>query len=306
MNINTPNNKVFHGKKSNWSMWTAHRQELISAMRTNIVSKFPHKSIALFGAGECNDLDLQTICDIFETVYLLDINDDDIRAGVIAQGLDHLIGDQIIIVKGFDFTGVSPEFYSSLEQMLKLGLKPASIVKLMKNTTYSLQVPKLPIEIQGKIDVVASFSVHSQLFIKISSLLDEYSSKYASSELMQIIMSADNLYTKGVIVFNQLLFNTTRPGGVTYFGLDLVEFSSQLGNRPTMNQIKQYISSGTILKNLMQYKDYFVKGSFQCFQLYSAYNNQYEMLPGMNFWTWPFNESKDYVYATYGIIKPKL
>lgn len=80
-------------------------------------SEEKHGSIAILGAGPCNDLDLKEICGLYEEVSLIDIDTESTGMGVKRQGLHDSPG--INIVKA-SISGITEEMTESFFNRLYL------------------------------------------------------------------------------------------------------------------------------------------------------------------------------------------
>ncbi len=69
-----------------YTAWSAHRSSVTGFIR-NALSQSPSaKSIIVFGAGECNDIDLQYLSTAFERIVLTDVDEQSIFDGLARQG----------------------------------------------------------------------------------------------------------------------------------------------------------------------------------------------------------------------------
>ncbi len=156
-------------------------QEGFTGTKMKPVYKDGGLSIAIVGAGACNDIDLLELSEKFEHITLIDIDDAAMHSAV--DWLPEVIRDRITIKKG-SVTGITdadqeqfcsgilykiksqencmkPEMYSMilLEEVMRLGSKLYTDERMLAENGL------LPV---GGYDVVACIGVHSQLMSLLS------------------------------------------------------------------------------------------------------------------------------------------
>ncbi len=97
-----------------WENWEGYRKELTDYL---IRSTRAGSSVAVFGAGESNDMDLMRLCRHFSKVVLHDFDLDAMQRGVFRQGMD--TEEKLCLVQS-DFVGISQTAYIRYaEELLK-------------------------------------------------------------------------------------------------------------------------------------------------------------------------------------------
>ena len=108
---------IFESIKNEFSIpdaytnWKNYRRELTdmilrSEEREGISSENDHKTLAILGAGPCNDLNLNRLAKHFSHIDLIDLDSESVRVGVRHQGQEHC---HKIHIKEGTLTGVTKE-----------------------------------------------------------------------------------------------------------------------------------------------------------------------------------------------------
>lgn len=93
--------------------WERYRKNVTNCIINNSVE---FDSIAIFGAGRCNDIDLKIIEEKYDQVFLLDINDQSMTEGLKQHGLEN---SKKIKLEKIDFLGIQDKDYIFYESILK-------------------------------------------------------------------------------------------------------------------------------------------------------------------------------------------
>lgn len=147
--------------------WTGYREELTNFVIETAQSR---ESIAVFGAGRCNDIDLNRLASYFNQVFLIDKDEQAMRAGIDRQKAGTRDNIEIQIA---DFVGISAQDYREYADLLiaevrRKGLQ-TNIEDLARTAREYLcklenRVGQMPLDLGSKhyeTSVVAG--VHSQL-----------------------------------------------------------------------------------------------------------------------------------------------
>lgn len=146
-------------------LYASHRERL-----TSLVASFggPGKRLCLLGAGNCNDVDLELLCEHFAEVHLVDI-DDRAVAGAISRQPEPIRG-KLFAHAPFDLSGIFPAL-PALRALDADGLIPPNVfavelLKLVHASSASL-IARLP----GPFDVCVSCCISTQLSWALSEML---------------------------------------------------------------------------------------------------------------------------------------
>ena len=88
--------------------WAGYRQAVTDYILANTS---PDTTLAIFGAGRCNDIDLYRLSTHFSSITLLDANHPAMKEAAMRYGLS---SDPKLFCKEADFSGISPEDYRAL------------------------------------------------------------------------------------------------------------------------------------------------------------------------------------------------
>ena len=148
-----------------WQLYAGHRRTVTELLtRVPLVSSTP--ALCVFGAGNCNDLDLRQLAPRFSNMHLVDLDGDSLDRGVARQDLDSAAGIQVH--GGVDLTGL----LGLLDSWTSRGSADEQQVRQF------LQQPVSPIPaslagLTGTMDVVGSVCVLSQLVDSVVSALGQ-------------------------------------------------------------------------------------------------------------------------------------
>lgn len=88
--------------------WRAYREQLAKIL----IRGMPEgSSLAIYGAGPCNDIDLACLAEHFSQITLLDMDEASMDKALVRYGL---IGSERIRTQTFDFVGISAKDYEKL------------------------------------------------------------------------------------------------------------------------------------------------------------------------------------------------
>lgn len=130
--------------REQWAPGAAHRRRLTE----DVLGDFDPEQrarLCVLGAGNCNDIDLNDLCEVFAEVHLVDVDGDAMAAGVERQAPPDR--QRIHLHGGIDLTGVLNE--------LRPGMSDDAVVTLLEDYH--------PTELPGPFDMVVSTCVLGQL-----------------------------------------------------------------------------------------------------------------------------------------------
>ena len=298
------NDNAFKDNNDFWTNWENFRKFIIHVIDKHIVSKNDFKTVAIWGAGRCKDIDLSFFCEHFEVVNLFDIKRDDVIEGVNAQNLSQKHFDKIIIHESFDFLDVEDNFYTQLKDMFINKSSVKSIAKCIRNQANKINVQTALSKVNNQFDVSISLGVHSQLFAELKHSFDEYLNLYDDEDISKLGAENRYLHKIGASLYNQFLYNTVRDGGAIFVGFDLIEFSPYRGTLELLDHFKILMAKGEIFEHL----DSFLKLG----AVLGAYDGYYDFTKSFkdkaikfptNFAIWDYFDFHSYFFMTTGIIK---
>jgi hypothetical protein len=86
-----------------WQLYASHRRHVTQLLLAG--GSIEHTRLAVLGAGNCNDLDLQTLAEHYREIHLVDIDGEALKRGVSQQGM--VDQRQLVLYPGVDLTGLT-------------------------------------------------------------------------------------------------------------------------------------------------------------------------------------------------------
>ncbi|ARC83172.1 type I 3-dehydroquinase family protein [Clostridium argentinense CDC 2741] len=290
--------------------WQTHREvttnfivERASALENN------NGTMAIFGAGRCNDLDIKEVLKYVKKLYLLDIEVSHIEEGLKNQNLNDDERKKIILIGDIDFTGNNENLYEQLEEMLKNKCSAKKIIKFIRNVSNNLDTLKLLEEYENFFSIVVSSGVHSQLFADTFLILEKYSNDYSKKDISNIYKEIIYAYSKGAYEYNNLLLKVLNSNGEILILLDLIEICEEYNTLRFLELIERSIKTGnpTLIDEISKY---WLMGSGHAdTDIRSRLDEdnvaifRKENKFKYRFWIWKFSEERAYYIKAYAINK---
>jgi hypothetical protein len=147
--------------RGQWHLYSTHRQEL----ERLIVPSAPGGRICILGAGNCNDLDLHWLTQVYGEVHLVDIDPTALARAVKFQKVE---GNKRLHLRGnFDLTGLADRLSGWHKHPPNEEQINACLADSRKSTAASAQ------QLGGPFDVVLSPCVLSQLLTPLRDTIGE-------------------------------------------------------------------------------------------------------------------------------------
>ncbi len=300
-------NDYFTYDKKLWSNWKVHRDFISKVILDKIICKNSDvKSIAIFGAGFCNDIDLNFFTNNFDIVTLLDINKESMEKGIQMQDLSSEELSKINTIGGFDFVGQSQDIYSDFEKLLINKTPIKKIKKFIRDKARLVNSIDVKIPEMENHSVVISVGVHSQLSIGFNLLISKYMNYYTRKELLDLESELRYYNTLLAKKFNDILIDYADIA--LFSGYDAIEISKERNNQFLLPRVIDLVKNADVRKLSELMLSNGVTGAIQGFcdinqrlldkgKVYHEYYNKGKI--ALNFWIWTFNENKVYViFAT--------
>lgn len=205
--------------RSRWIEYGTHRTRV-----TQLIARQAPQGgrLLLLGAGNCNDVDLQTLIGTFSEIHLVDFDMEALRWGIAQQGLaSH---PQLILYGGIDVTGIGgicsswdPDTPANDEQL-------GHAIQIAQNSN-------LP-DLRTQFDVVASVGLLSQLVDTIVKSLGERHPRFL--ELLSV-MRLRHL---------QILLESLRVGGRMLLVTEIVSSNTS----PELLQVSENDLQGLLIQ----------------------------------------------------------
>ena len=170
-------------------MYAPHRRHVTQLLLAD--GKFGHSRLAVLGAGNCNDLDLQSLAGHFTEIHLVDIDGNALNQGVAQQGV--VDRRRLVPHAGVDLTGLT-DWLS--------GWNPNSPPDTSEVDEVIAGLPAAPaFRLDQPVDVVISVCLLSQIVESISVSVGEQHPRFlplvAAVRMQHLRMMADLLRPGG-------------------------------------------------------------------------------------------------------------
>ncbi|PZD71445.1 hypothetical protein C1752_06408 [Acaryochloris thomasi RCC1774] len=201
-----------------WDVFADHRDRVTSQLMQGVDGS----RLCILGAGNCNDLDLQTLVQFHREVHLVDIDTNALDQGVVRQNLAN--HSRIHVHGDIDLTGM-------LDQIANWSsdthVSETDIAAFLDHPIHSLK------RIPGPFDVVASTCILSQLIKTVVDAVGEEHQRFLAliqairmghlRHLMQLTVSGGTS-----LLFTDVVSSTSYPGLASVPTHNLSQVLSQL------------------------------------------------------------------------------
>lgn len=281
--------------------WTAHRKNIMSFIKSAFHHNPDMKSIIIFGAGECNDLDLSYLTTAFDRVVLTDVDEKSISEGITRQQLDENAISRIEITQ-VEYTGLeNMNFFNTFSSLAdKISLE-GKITLYIDDTIEHLKSSDIMNEYQCKFDFVLSCPIYTQLMITqaevLLKILNEFK-LYSNRDLNKIYRSVEKSMSSIISKYNDLLISMADSHGIIAVLTDIIEIPI---NNKLLTDVNNCFKNQSIDTALLDF--YTVKNG-----LHYGKTGRDDLLMKINkiniLWSmWPFDEYKEYL--VYGVMGKK-
>lgn len=148
--------------RPNWERGTAHREKLTGLLAG--FSDSQSRSLCILGAGNCNDLDLKQLAQVFSEIHLVDLDESALAHAVESQGLST---EYPLFLHNYDLTGVGPQLAAWNADSSDAD---AALAKILQNLSEPAEL-----KLSETYDVVCSTCILSQLIaLGVKSVGDEH------------------------------------------------------------------------------------------------------------------------------------
>lgn len=267
--------------------WEYYRK----ALTERILNKSSDReSIIIFGAGECNDLDLKILENEFKKVTLVDKNESSMQKALNRYGLQN---SKKIHIKVVDFLNISDEEFIEFEKMLINKSSITDLLNYLENLKEKLNKIRFHSFLENHQTGVC-INVHSQLLSLFGALFASYSKFYDDTAFTKLHEKIYNIYDQIVPQINNEMLETITKR--FFLGVDLKEFSDDLNTFELLRPFAQLLNSSGLSAVFKEY-DNFISGSVNAlFDMERIFKNpRYHNNENMFFLNWPFEYARQYL-----------
>ncbi|MGI9519040.1 MAG: hypothetical protein ACR2NP_18450, partial [Pirellulaceae bacterium] len=178
-----------------WQDSAAHRARILELVKS--FAGDGEATLCVWGAGPCNDLDLEQLVQSWSHITLVDLDGETLRDAIQVRGLDD--SDKVTVIGDYDLSGVAQlvDEYATT--------KSPDLLRDIQRTGQSFEPDQL-----GQYDVVVSTCLLSQMFQPLVTLLER-----SDPQMMILLLSA--LRRRHL----ELLVQHTAPGGMALLITDV-------------------------------------------------------------------------------------
>ncbi|QDV17908.1 hypothetical protein Pan153_25640 [Gimesia panareensis] len=204
--------------RPNWDAAKQHRETV-----TGNLKRLPGAQggrLCVLGAGNCNDLDLKQLLQVYSEVHLVDLDRSALDYAIEAQGVS---GEAAVVCHVGDLTGIGQQLAMLAQDKNSSEAVLDEIRERLSGTT--------PLELPGPFDVVCSTCILSQLILQVVNAIGETDPRF--EELMKAVRAQHYRTVVELIT----------PGGAGFIVSDFVssESAADLKQVPDF-QFTQYLS----------------------------------------------------------------
>lgn len=285
------NNDVNHSGNldKKYSAWANYRKNINMFIKNSIKGKSCN-NIFIFGAGECNDIDLKFLTDIFDSVTLSDIDDISVNEGILRQKLSESAKAKINVVMA-DYTGLHKKgFFQQISDLINDKKTEMEISKHIKTAISELKDTDILSSYKNNYSVVLVLPTYTQIaYTQMEALLRilyQYNI-YEVDDLNKIITTLYNLMPKIIGRYNDLILSLVSDNDVVLVLTDILEITDS----HVQEKLLSNINDTSYMKNYLE-TDYSDLGKMGLDNL----NNKIKILNEI-YTFWPFDKGKDYVVS---------
>lgn len=194
-----------------WEEWEIYRQEVTHYLIDHLEDK---RELAIFGAGRCNDMDLNLLLAHFEKIVLVDLDEEGMKVALKKQGLEN---ETRITLEIADFVGISSNDYRSFadtlvykvrQKGLETSITELAQVAMVELDRFYMQIVATPLQFKTYANIVV-MGIHSQLISMLDWIWQAVLQTLGQEEISvrQKIMQMNTIVIKR---FNTALIKSTQ------------------------------------------------------------------------------------------------
>jgi hypothetical protein len=282
-------------------LWKTHKEDIKRLFDSSIKEHDSAGSLIIFGAGNCDDLDLKFLEEYFNKIVLVDIDEKAMECGLYSQKVKEINKFQLL---GIDLTGLDIiDFYNRYQSILATLPTIKAFRKFILEISYEIEKVEIPAlkAFRNQFSLVASSAIVTQLFYNHAMVeLTKYVSILSANNYND--MRDELIYLRNLLVtkFVKDIGATAKQGGSFIMWNDYWE-----GNKLQMDKLIKDIK--LIPGNAVVNSNNFCRTSgFQASYIAQREFHQMVELTSdlMRCWIWKFEVDQNYVvFGLMGRIK---
>ncbi|MFF2456842.1 hypothetical protein [Peribacillus simplex] len=269
--------------------WQQHRLQVTGLFDAVFSKKAFADKVAIVGAGNCDDLDLEYLATRCNSIYLFDIDMESMENGT--AKLPERTRKKIQLVE-IDVTGLDKvDFEHDLSSMLDRGETAKGITQYLKETENRLG--KLSESVFANyyngFDIVATSAIYTQLFYNwAKELFSDYEHQYQKEGAEEIKNGILDLRDEIVRKMNHSISKCTKQNGFCITWTDILKIEPEY-----MDTINEGMNAIFALASNVGYGAALIG-------VKTFIENVDKSELSLRYWTWDFNANKQYL--TIGIL----
>lgn len=302
MNFNDLKKVIYDKDDHKFQMWSKHREIIRDVVERRIqeLNLDTNKSIAIWGAGKCYDIDLEYLSNKFDKVVLLDINEDSMKDALI---LHNVIYRENIEIKKVDFMDNTDKIYKEFSSLIENRCDVRELKRYLEDLENSIINNNEINKDLDKYNISLCLGVHSQILVAINIMLAQAKKIYYESDIEGLINIFKICKRQAEKNFNDSIISHSTD--LLFIGFDLMELSLKNGTEKFYDLIQEALLKNDIenvIKTAMQYP---VSGAVQAAEdIWDRIMNKKLEFDAFDAWIWDYDMEKSYVFILETIIKP--
>lgn len=301
MEFNDLIKSIYDKDDSKFENWYEHRK-IIRDMIDKSVKELrlgKDKTIAIWGAGKCYDIDLNYLSDNFEKVILLDINEDCMKD---ALNMQQVTNKSNIIIKKVDFMNNTDKIYKDFFELVENRHSIKELKAYLENLKNRIIKSDDMNQDLGKYNISVCLGVHSQILVAINIILIYAQNFYDKSDIEDLIKIFRICKKEAEKDFNQSIINHSI--NLLFIGFDLMELSSKKGTEKFYEEIEGALLKSDIEGVIRIAMKCPVSGAAQAAEdIWDRIINKKLELDAIDCWLWDYDREKSYVFILETLIK---
>lgn len=269
--------------------WKQHRLKVTGLFDAAFSKRENVDKVAIVGAGNCDDLDIEYLATKCNSIYLFDIDMESMEKGT--ENLPERTREKIQLVE-IDVTGLDKMgFDHHLSSMLKRGEKAEGIIQYIKDTENRLSQLSDSIfaDYHNGFDIVATSAIYTQLFYNwAKELLSDYGKQYQKRDAEEIKNGFLDLRDEIVCTLNHSISKCIKQNGFYITWTDILKMEPEY-----MDTINEGLNAIFALASNVGYGAALIG-----IKTFIEEVDKSEL--SLRYWLWEFNANKQYL--TIGII----
>ncbi|MBD8590659.1 hypothetical protein IFT92_23245 [Peribacillus simplex] len=269
--------------------WKQHRIQVTGLFDAVFSKKAFVDKVAIVGAGNCDDLDIEYLATKCNSIFLFDIDMESMEKGT--ANLPERTREKIQLIE-IDVTGLDKvDFDHHLSSMLNRGETAKGIIRYLKDTENRLGQlsDRVFVNYYNDFDIVATSAIYTQLFYNWAmELLSDHANHYRKEDAEEMKNGILDVRDEIVRTVNHSISKCTKQNGFCITWTDILKIEPEY-----MDTINEGLNAIFALASNVGYGAALIG-----VKTFIEKVDKSELT--LRYWPWDFQENKQYL--TIGII----